>query len=364
MGTAMLGSWAFRVDPESIQWPIHIKSAYTPTIGGRVVQVYGAEPGDMRVSGSFGVGGWQEQERFLESMKGLAQDQINGPPVKFIYPAKGWDFSVYLTAYTDGGSTSVTHSAGIVNPRWNLTLAIVEDNIDIKTVAADAYLNRIARGLGWEINEFNGPMSWEEVQAAIQAAGASSVLDYFNLRAGETTSTSSTSGGNTSGNYGTSTSTGGSPGPGSEVFNPPPGKSWPAGNLSWDQVADLVLSVGITDPAAAALMVAIAHRESGGFNSRAQNPVPPDNSWGLWQINVIDGAMLPVYLAEWRKRDLTDPWTNAKAMHFLWSQGGGNNTRGPWNTNPDGTAANGASQYDVRDRLPQAIEAVRRVGGG
>lgn len=362
MGVATLGNWIFRVDPVSIQWPIKIKSAYQPTIGGRVVQVYGAEPGDLTVSGTFGVGGWAEQEKFLSAMKVLAKDQINGPPVKFTYPTRGWDFSVYLLNYTDGGATSVTHSAGLINPRWNLTLAISENNLDIKTVGINAYLNRIARGLGWEINKYNGPMSWEEVQQAISAVGVSNVTDYFRLFAGDLPE-SSTSKSGEAGNYGVATSSEGGAGPGTEVFNPPPGKSWPAGVLSWDQVAEIVLSIGITDPAKAALMVAIAHRESGAFNSRAHNPNPPDNSWGLWQINVIDGAMLPQYLAEWRKRDLTDPWTNAHAMKFLLDKNGGD-TRWSWTTNPDGTAANGDSAYDVTGRLPQAIEAVRRVGGG
>lgn len=160
-------------------------------------------------------------------------------------------------------------------------------------------------------------------------------------------------------NNGTSTASGG--GPGTEVFNPPAGKSWARGVLTMAQRADLVLTVGIRDTNRAALFVAISERESGGGNSQASNQVPPDNSWGLWQINVIDGAMMPQYLAEWRARDLTDPWTNAKAMYFL-SQGGSN--LAPWNTNADGTAMNGNSAYDVRKYLPQALAAVRSVSGG
>lgn len=171
----------------------------------------------------------------------------------------------------------------------------------------------------------------------------------------------SSSGSSLGGGAGTSTNP--SPGPGTEVFTPPPGKSWPAGTLTMDQRADLVMSVGITDPSTAALFVAISQRESSG-NSQAfnGNAATGDNSWGLWQINVIDGAMLPQYLAEWRARDLTDPWTNAKAMHFL-SKGGTNLS--PWATNRDGSSADGSRpDLDVRKYLPEATAAVARVRGG
>jgi hypothetical protein len=162
---------------------------------------------------------------------------------------------------------------------------------------------------------------------------------------------------------GAGTSINPNPGPGTEVFTPPPGKSWPAGQLTMEQRADLVLSVGITDPNRAALFVAISQRESSG-NSQAHNgnASTGDNSWGLWQFNVIDGAMLPQYLTEWRARDLTDPWTNAKAMYFL--SKGGTNLR-PWATNPDGTSADGSRpDLDVRKYLPAAIDAVNKVRGG
>jgi hypothetical protein len=45
-------------------------------------------------------------------------------------------------------------------------------------------------------------------------------------------------------------------------------------------------------PADAVVAVAIALAESGG-NPAAHNPVPPDDSWGLWQIN-MRGHLGPV----------------------------------------------------------------------
>jgi hypothetical protein len=55
------------------------------------------------------------------------------------------------------------------------------------------------------------------------------------------------------------------------------------GVLTIDQIAALAIGVGLTrDQAVTA--TAIAMRESGG-NTAAHNPVYPDDSYGLWQIN-------------------------------------------------------------------------------
>jgi hypothetical protein len=70
-------------------------------------------------------------------------------------------------------------------------------------------------------------------------------------------------------------------------------------------------------------MVAIARAES-GWDPRAHNPNPPDNSFGLWQINMI-GALGP----ERRKllgidsnEELFDPATNARAAKLIHKQQG------------------------------------------
>jgi hypothetical protein len=141
-------------------------------------------------------------------------------------------------------------------------------------------------------------------------------------------------------------------GPGPEVFVPPTGKSWPKGKLTVDDVAKLVIEVGISEDAQAA-MVAIARRES-SFNSMSSNQVPPDNSWGLWQINTIDGAS-----PQYRPYDLTDPYTNAIVMARM--SGSGGNLH-PWVTQKDGSNEPGySSAYDVRDFMPEALAAVQRV---
>jgi len=62
----------------------------------------------------------------------------------------------------------------------------------------------------------------------------------------------------------------------------------PGVQLTESEMADLVIEAGLSgEPAAIA--IAIAYKES-RFNSGAHNPVPPDDSWGLFQFNFIKGA--------------------------------------------------------------------------
>lgn len=105
------------------------------------------------------------------------------------------------------------------------------------------------------------------------------------------------------------------------------------GSLPKDTLIRLAEKAGVS-PLAAVTAAAIALAESGG-NPRAYNPVPPDNSYGLWQVNMIGG------LGPQRRRQfgldsndqLFDPWTNARAMAAI--SGGGRNW-GPWSTYTSG----------------------------
>jgi hypothetical protein len=75
-------------------------------------------------------------------------------------------------------------------------------------------------------------------------------------------------------------------------------------------------------------MVAIALRESGG-NPDAHNPNPPDDSYGLWQINML-GALGTARLQEFglaTKEQLYDPATNAAAAYRIWGGSDANLSR-------------------------------------
>lgn len=174
MGIATLNGVAFRIDPISVGWTFSVKTAEMNTLGGRVVQVLGATLGDMTVNGSFGRGGWQEQEVFLRRMKGLAEAQVSesGPgkqgarPMRFFYAPEGWDFLVYLKSFSQpGAGGSVNLDVPTVNIQWSLVFHIVEDNSGLKQVAQDAFIARISAGLGWKQTKWNGAMTFGEMQS-------------------------------------------------------------------------------------------------------------------------------------------------------------------------------------------------------
>lgn len=173
MGLATIGNRVFRIDPSSISWSYRIKVAEQKTVGGRVVQVYGADLGNMVVEGSIGVGGWEEQHRFLTDMEAMANKHVYDPvalrmgdPVRFIYPPKGWNFAVYVRSFEDVAGGGVTITKENFNPKWRLTLQIVDDNAALKTVAMDDFIARLSEGMGWKRTEFNAPYSVDE-QAAL-----------------------------------------------------------------------------------------------------------------------------------------------------------------------------------------------------
>lgn len=89
------------------------------------------------------------------------------------------------------------------------------------------------------------------------------------------------------------------------------------GQITIEQLIGLAKGAGFSD-SDAVIMAAIAMAESGG-NSNAHNNKPPDNSYGLWQINMI-GALGPARLKEIgisNNEQLFDPVVNAHAAKLI-----------------------------------------------
>jgi hypothetical protein len=89
------------------------------------------------------------------------------------------------------------------------------------------------------------------------------------------------------------------------------------GQLTVGQLVGLAKGAGFSENEAV-IMAAIALGESGG-NSNKTNFVPPDKSYGLWQINMI-GGLGPARLKEFglsSESQLLDPVTNAKAAYAI-----------------------------------------------
>ncbi|WP_181771345.1 transglycosylase SLT domain-containing protein [Amycolatopsis pittospori] len=101
--------------------------------------------------------------------------------------------------------------------------------------------------------------------------------------------------------------------------------------------------------------VAVALAESGG-NTRAHNATPPDNSYGLWQINML-GAMGPERRRQFgldSNAELFDAATNAKAANKISGDG---KSWTPWST-----YTNGAYERHL-PAARKAAEAVRKHPG-
>lgn len=123
--------------------------------------------------------------------------------------------------------------------------------------------------------------------------------------------------------------------------------------------ADIVVLAekhGLSGPNAR-IAAAIAMAESGG-NPNAHNAKPPDDSYGLWQINMI-GGLGPArrkQLGLSSNDQLYDPDTNAEAMKLI-SQDGGN-------FNPWSTYTNGAYRPWLDNHLIQTDGPGPDSGGG
>jgi hypothetical protein len=95
-------------------------------------------------------------------------------------------------------------------------------------------------------------------------------------------------------------------------------------NLSRDQIAALAQHAGFTGDNVN-IAVAVALAESGG-NPNSHNSTPPDDSYGLWQINML-GSLGPARRKQFgisSNSQLFDPATNAKAAHMIWQGSGWN----------------------------------------
>lgn len=103
--------------------------------------------------------------------------------------------------------------------------------------------------------------------------------------------------------------------------------------LSQAQIAAYAQSAGLS-PDRAKIAAAIALAESGG-RTDAHNANPPDDSYGLWQINMI-GSMGPSRRAKFgisSNEGMYDPGVNARAMAAI-SNNGANFS--PWATYTSG----------------------------
>jgi hypothetical protein len=102
-----------------------------------------------------------------------------------------------------------------------------------------------------------------------------------------------------------------------------------AGSISINQAADYLRQAGVPE-SQVATGVAIGMAES-SLRPTAHNPKPPDNSYGIWQINML-GKMGPdrrAALGLSKNEELFDPSVNARAAAMISSKG---SNWQPWST--------------------------------
>ncbi|WP_328795999.1 type VII secretion target [Halosaccharopolyspora lacisalsi] len=100
--------------------------------------------------------------------------------------------------------------------------------------------------------------------------------------------------------------------------------------------------------------VAVALAESGG-DTEAHNDTPPDNSYGLWQVNMIgdSGENRRGQLGLDSNSGLFDPAANAAAAHDIYDSRG--DSFKPWTTHENG---------EHEKHLDEARKAAEQVTGG
>ncbi|KAA9148161.1 transglycosylase SLT domain-containing protein [Amycolatopsis acidicola] len=119
--------------------------------------------------------------------------------------------------------------------------------------------------------------------------------------------------------------------------------------LSAEEIAQHAYKAGFRGDALTTA-VAVAMAESGG-NTKAHNATPPDNSYGLWQVNML-GGLGPARRKEYgidSNSELFDADENAKAAYKISGHG---KSFGPWSTYTNGA---------YKKHLTEARKAAKEV---
>jgi hypothetical protein len=279
---ASIGGVPLRINPNSVSLPYQIKMHQDQTVGGMVIQIYGVQWGDLTVSGQFGAGGWKAQKDFFDQMKSLAtstaqtqfQQQLAGVVAssgsfRFFFPLLNYDFQVFLKNYsTADGQGSVVLTNATINPSWQLTFSIDNDNNGLATVVQDAYVSRLAAGVGYGPGQYpgqyNGPASGDDITNLAAKSGLSVgqlLVQSFGLSPTDATAAEQSLAGSGAANAATSLS----------------------GNSNAQQVYNFFIQKGLSKYAAAGF-VGNFMQESGCDPERHQDNGGPGRGIAQWEL--------------------------------------------------------------------------------
>jgi hypothetical protein len=219
MSLAQLGNYTFRINPSQVLFTYDVDTSVTNTVGGRVVQAYGATLGDITVQGLFGQErtgsrreSWLLAEQFQAAVGQMVVAQSIPPsaaqlqgtdrtpmhqPVRFVYndddptrraaglPIHNWDMMVYIKSLKDvkSGASTMSHETGKFSYGYTLTLFYVEDNTGtLKTTLIDQFIQRLSEGVGWQRSSFNGGMSVDDLKTYLAANSPDGTLHGLILK--------------------------------------------------------------------------------------------------------------------------------------------------------------------------------------
>lgn len=131
--------------------------------------------------------------------------------------------------------------------------------------------------------------------------------------------------------------------------------------LTSASIAQLMRTAGFPD-SEISTGVGVAMAESGG-NPKAHNSTPPDDSYGLFQINML-GSLGPARRKQFgisNNAELFDPATNAKAAYMVWKGSGWK----AWTTYTSGKYKDAAPKDAGNDGggIVDAVKALNPVTG-
>lgn len=305
---ATLNGVPFEIDPSDISWDYKIHLTDKPTLGGKVIQVFGASIGDLSITGSFsGKDPLTSQLDMLKRMKGLGLAQIADlrNTIKFQWPEQRLDMQVYLIDFgSPDGSDSVVHDPAVFAPKWTLKLFPVTGTDQLKSAAVSNFIDRLTNGMGWSPGIYNGGTG-SDLQTALLATGTSTIADYVKRAFG----------------ISGATSTAGGPAVASSPSTAAP-TDRPLTDPEIIQLASKTGWVGQDLRVAAAIAKAESHLNPAALNDNASTG---DYSVGLWQINML--AHKDTFGTE---AELKIPERNAAAAFSLYQSKGGHFT--DWST--------------------------------
>ncbi len=169
-----LGGNPLRVNPNEMRWNFSMKMADQAAVGGKVVQILGVRMSDITLRGQFSPDrargdreAWEQAERFRQWVKNTSRayaESPTTPPIRLVYPPRGWDFEVYIKSVTPYEVTIQN-----IAPTWELTLFPVGDGANrVIRGIKDLYIKRLMDGIGWKQTSYNGPMTQDLVDELLE----------------------------------------------------------------------------------------------------------------------------------------------------------------------------------------------------